>query len=200
MEQILTPLQQFQKAHFNHLGLPLDIDDVLGPETRWAKNVATLSMARREPIYEGRKFLGLKEFPPGSNDDPKGIIDGWLKRCQAPEGEPWCASALSAWLSVSVLVKIPGAQNLGRHFPAVTEPFAGDIYWFPTGTQGHGHCGLVVGVSALEVMGYEGNSNNMCACVRRRRSGLRFARPFPDLIGVCPGVIDDVPLAGGGTR
>lgn len=198
----LTALQQFQRTHFNHLGVPLDVDDILGPETRWAKDVDSILLARQQVIFEGRKFLGLVEYPPRSNSDPKGVIKGWLERAGAEPGQAWCASALSAWLSVAtpMPIKIPGAQNIGRHFPAVSIPFAGDIYWFPTDDQGHGHCGLVVGVGPLEIMGYEGNSDNKCACVRRRRSGLRFARVFADMTGTCPRVIGDVPLAGGGTR
>lgn len=199
----VVDIKAFQKGHFNHLGLLLDDDGVIGPETRWAIDFMTLSIERRLLIAEAQKFIGLVEFPPGSNDDPKGIIDGWLKACHAKEGDPWCASALSAWISVVRPVHIAGAIRLGENFTPVPKPWAGDIFWYPTNAKGNGHVGLIIGVGASEVMTIEGNCNNACRCVRRPMAGLRFSRIFEDTLGICPKIIvdDDVPLLlGGGTR
>jgi hypothetical protein len=200
--RLLTQLEQFQDTHFNHVGLRLVVDNDMGPETKWAMAAATLSTPRRAAITEAQKYRGLIEYPPRSNTDPKGIIQGWLERAGAEPGMAWCASALSAWLSAGLAtpVKIPGALNLGHHFPLTTTPWAGDIYWFATDDQGHGHCGLVIGVGPKEVMGIEGNSNNAWACVRRPRERLSFSRTFSETLGTCPGVIAAVPMAGGGTR
>lgn len=200
--QTPTETEKFQgnPLHLNHLGHRLSVDNVIGPETRWSMDFETLSSERRQVIREAQKYLGLKEDPPRSNSDPAGIIKGWLERCGAPEGEAWCASGLCAWLSVIMELRIPGALNLGRHFPMTLTPWAADIYSFPTNDKGNGHCGLVIGVGLKEIMGIEGNSNNEVACVRRARAGLRFGRTFDETLGTCPKVILEVPLAGGGTR
>jgi hypothetical protein len=198
--QTLTEIERFQSTHFNHLGHRLDVDDDIGPETRWSMDFETLSSERRLVGREAQKFLGLKEFPPHSNLDPQGIIKAWVERCGAQPGEPWCASGLCAWLSVVMELRIPGALNLGRHFPETTTPWACDIYTFPTNAKGNGHCGLVIGVGLKEIMGIEANSNDEVACVRRARMGLRFGRTFDETLGTCPKVILEVPLAGGGTR
>lgn len=201
--QPITDIREFQRHNFNHLGKPLEVDGVLGPETRWSMNFLTLSSERRAVIREGQKYIGLVEIPPGSNDDPEGIIDGWLKTCGAKEGDPWCASSASCWLSVSTPVRIPGAIRLGRHFPPTDNPWVGDLFWYPTNNKGNGHVGLILGVGSTEVMTLEGNCNNMCQVVRRPRVGLNFSRAFDDTLGTCPKVIisKKVPLLlGGGTR
>lgn len=194
---------EFQKENYNHLGKKLKQDGVLGPQTRWAMDMASLSHERRLVWGAARPHIGLTEEPFGSNDEPTGTIDGWLKRAHAPEGEPWCASAASAWLSVVVPVAIAGAIRLGKKFPAVDKPWALDLFWYPTDDKGHGHVGLVIGVGATEVMTLEGNCRNCVMVARRPIAGLNFSRTFDETIGTCPKVILDknVPLIiGGGMR
>jgi CHAP domain len=189
-------LASFQQSHRNHLGLPLKVDGELGAQTQWAIDFATLSRARQAVIVTAQTFLGLEESPPGSNDDPSGAIRDWLSRCSASPGEPWCAAFASRCLG---FVRIPSAQRLGKAFPAVKAPSAGDVMWYPT-TGDKGHCGIVIGVSEAEVMTIEGNSGNAVRCVRRGRPGLFFARTLLDASGTCPGVVPAVALAGGATR
>lgn len=199
----VVDIAAFQRSHFNHLGILLDDDGVVGPETRWALDVASLSFERRTVIAEAQKYIGLTEQPIGSNDEPTGTIDGWLKTCRAKEGDPWCASACSCWLSVVQPVRIAGAIKLGQHFPPTNNPWAGDLFWYPTNSKGNGHVGLIIGVGSTEVMTLEGNCNNKCQVVRRPRVGLRFSRTFDETLGICPKVIlnGTVPLlVGGGTR
>lgn len=202
----LTELQRFQSTHRNHLGLPLDVDNVLGPETRWAKDFETLCIERRTVIEAAQPFIyphgpkALIEKPFGSNDEPTGTIDRWLKASHAQEGDPWCAASVSEWLSTVIPVRIAGAVRLGKHFPVTATPWAGDIGWYPTNTKGNGHVFLVIGVDSHWVMSIEGNCDHACRCVRRPRVGLRFARTFEDVSGICPKVILSVPLAGSGTR
>lgn len=196
-------VREFQENHLNHLGKKLEVDGAIGPETRWAMDVASLSSERRLVLAAAQQYIGLVEDPIGSNDDPKGIIDGWLKAAGAREGDPWCASAASAWLSVATPIRIAGAIRLGKHFPATDSPWALDLFWYPTDAKGHGHVGLIIGVGAIEVMTLEGNCNNGVRVVRRPRAGLRFARTFDETLGTCPKVIlnGTVPLlTGGGTR
>jgi hypothetical protein len=198
----MTPQQveAFQERHLNHLGAPLEVDGNIGPETQWSLDIDTLSAARRAIIREAQCWIGLTENPVGSNEDPAGTIRGWLTRCGAHPREPWCASFLSHCIGT---VKIAGAQALGKHFPPTPLPVAGDIFWYPTGAAGSwtGHCGLVIGVSAMEVMTLEGNCDNAVRCVRRNRfAKLRYSCVIRDTSGTHPGVVPSVPPAPGGTR
>jgi hypothetical protein len=186
----LADVRAFQRTHLSHIGKPLRVDGDVGAQTVWALDFDTISPARRAIIQSAQVWIGLSESPPGSNDDPAGTIRGWLTRCGARPGDPWCASFVSKCIGT---VAIPGAQVLGRHFPAVTMPFAGDIFWFPTSPV-FGHCGIVIGVGAHEVMTLEGNCQNAVQCVRRARDQLRFSRVIADASGTCPGVVPTAPF------
>lgn len=205
---MMTPddVRAFQRGHANHLGQPLRVDGDIGPQTEWALDFTTLCAARRQIVRAGQGFLGLCEDPPGSNDDPSGVIRSWLARCGAQTHDPWCAAFASWCLSqgVAQAIRQASAQSLGKHFPPTTQPVAGDIFWYPTGLI-TGHVGLVAGVSPLEVMTLEGNCANAVRCVRRPRvladgTSLRFARTVEDVSGTHPGVVPSVLLAPGGTR
>lgn len=208
----MTPSEvaAFQRAHKNHLGRPLRVDGDFGPQTEWAADFETICQARRSFILAAQPFIGsLAEVPPGSNDDPEGFIRSCLLRCGAKPRDPWCAAFMCWCLSRGLAqpVRIAGAQALGKHFPATTQPFVGDLFWYPTGHEGSwtGHVGLVVGVSALEIMAFEGNCANAARCTRRPRVAaggprLRFARTVEDTSGTCPGIVPTVDLAPGGTR
>lgn len=199
----MTPdqIQEFQRTHRNHLGEPLAVDGVVGPQTEWAQDVETLCRARREIIRTAQGYIGLAEDPPGSNDDPSHIIRSWLARCFASAGDPWCAAFASFCLSagLSTPMRMAGAQALGKRFPATTQPLAGDLFWYPTGPV-RGHVGLVLGVAPLEVMTVEGNCNNAVRCTRRDRAALRFSRTVDDVSGTSPGVVPSVPPAPKQTR
>lgn len=198
----MTPaqLEAFQRTHRNHLGRKLLVDGIQGPETEWALDFETIALPRRAIVAVGQTYLGLEELPLGSNGEPTGTIQGWLERCGARPGDPWCAAFASHCLGVR---RIAGAQRLGRSFPATTEPWPGDVMWYPT-TGEQGHCGIVIGVGAVEVMTLEGNLRHGVRCVRRPRAGLRFARTVIDTEGTCPGVVPSVTLVLGagaqGTR
>lgn len=189
-------VEAFQRGRLNHLGKPLKVDGDCGPETEWARDFATLCAERRSIVRAAQMFLRLTEHPVGSNGDPAGIIQGWLEQCGARPGDPWCAAFLSHCLGT---VRFPGAQALGKHFPPTDSPLPADIMWYPTVGR-RGHCGLVIGVSALEVMTIEGNLRHAVRCARRDRQGLRFSRTVEDTEGTCPGVVPAVPVAKGGTR
>lgn len=191
----------YQAAHKNHLGQPLRIDGILGPQTRWALDFETICDGRQRIIERAQKYIGLTEDPPGSNDDPLGLIRTWLGRCGAGLGDPWCAAFASHCLSVATprLVRCAGAQALGKLFPPTDEPRPADLFWFPTGGA-RGHVGLVLGVSETEIMTLEGNCLNAVRAARRDASGLRFSRTIEDTSGKVPGVVPSVPAAPGGTR
>lgn len=204
----MTPEQvrEFQRGHKNHLGKPLRVDGDLGPQTEWALDFSTICQARRTIVAAAQGFLDLAEVPPGSNDDPGGIIRSWLLRCGAKLHDPWCA-AFASWCvsqGVAQAIRQASAQSLGRHFPATALPMTGDLYWYPTGPSS-GHVGIALGFDPGEVMGIEGNCANACRCVRRPRiladgTPLRFSRTVEDTSGTHPGVVPSVPLAPGGTR
>ena len=199
-------VREFQAQHSNHLGQPLAVDGIRGPQTEWAMAVARLGPRRRTAIRAACSYVGLAEKPLGSNDDPKGVIAGWLRAAGAPPKQPWCAAALSAWLELPLTKRSASAQALGRAFPAC-DPYAGAIMWYPTGSW-QGHCGLVIGYDANSrtVMTVEGNLDNAVRVVRRdaAASGIRFSDPFEEAVWPAP-VINSVPFrvtraALGGTR
>jgi hypothetical protein len=201
----MTPaqLEAFQRTHRNHLGLPLRVDGVQGPQTEFALDFETLCAGRRQIIVVAWNYLGLEEEPPGSNDEPSGTIRAWLERCGARRGDPWCAAFVSHCLSAALPepVRIAGAQRLGKSLPATSQPFTADVFWYPTPSPpGSGHTGLVLGVSATEVMTLEGNQRHAVRCLRRPRAELRFARVPLGTEGTCPGVVPSVPAADGSTR
>lgn len=194
----MTPaaVLEFQTKHLNHLGRALGRDGVRGPETEWSLAFDTCSAQRRAIVRVAQAFIGLEEFPLGSNTDPAGTIRDWLLNVGAHARDPWCAAFASHCLGTA---RIAGAQALGRHFPVTSVPYPGDILWYPTDAI-HGHCGLVIGLSASEVMSIEGNCQNAVRCVRRLRSSVRFSRTVTDAVGTCPGVVPSVPWAPGATR
>lgn len=205
MELGEAEIRAFQAVHRNHLGKPLRVDGILDPETQWALEFQTLPEERRKEIEYAQLYLGLVEDPPGSNDDDRGIIRGWLRACAAPLKSAYCSAFASACLSAGgVEVRIAGAQSLGKSLEPTNTPVAGDVLWFPTnGWQGH--IEIVIGRGATEVMTIGGNVRDGVRCVRRPRQGARFGRaPYP--IGahtVCPGVLGSVQLlaiAAAGTR
>lgn len=195
----MKDLQEFQRTNLNHLGKPLKVDGVQGPETEWALDFGTLCIARRSAVCTAQSHIGLTEDPPASNKDPGGFIRRWLARCGVKEPAPWCAAFASWCLGDGIW--IAGAQALGKHYPSTLRPLCGDLMWYPTDAKkGLGHCGIVIGVSANEVMTIEGNCDNAVRCVRRPRAGLRFSRVFEDTSGTSPGVVATVQLAPGATR
>ena len=199
-------VEAFQRAHRNHLGQALKVDGDLGPQTRWARDFATICHARQSIVLTAQPFIGLCEVPPGSNSDPDGLILAWLRRCWAKPHDPWCAAFVSWCLSQGVprAIRQGGAQALGRMFPETQSPMAGDLFWYPTG-QSTGHVGIVSGSGAIEIMSLEGNCDNAVRCARRFRVApggprLRFSRTVEDVSGTPPGVVPSVLWAPGGTR
>jgi hypothetical protein len=184
-------VRTFQRSAWDHLGAPLKVDGQLGPKTNWALAICTLSSARVAIISRAQGELGLEEVA-GTNRHPN--IDAWLRRCGAPLGSPWCAAFASWCISAGTdVVAVAGAINLGKRFPATENPIPGDMFWYPTDREGHGHCGIVIGATLSEVMCIEGNQRNAVRCTRRSRDSLHFSRTAPvspgaSLAGIPPGV------------
>jgi hypothetical protein len=193
----VTPdqLLAFQACNRNHIGVPLKADGIQGPETEWSLDFATICRERRAIVLTAQTLLGIEEAPLGSNDEPSGALRRWLERCGAKRGDPWCA----AFASRCIGARIASAQALGKAYPATSQPWPGDVMWFPT-DGAHGHCGIVIGVDASEVMTIEGNLRHGVRVARRPRTGLRFSRVVDDQSGTCPGVVPSVLPAHGGTR
>jgi CHAP domain-containing protein len=183
-------IRRFQSANSNHRGDPLNVDGVLGPETRWAMAVDGLPPDRKEFVLTACDCVGFVEDPIGSNDDPNGWIRGLLARCGVPADLAWCA-AFASWVVRGP--KIAGAQRLGQHYPKTMNPTAGDLMWFATGPI-TGHCGIVIGVSLTEVMTVEGNLDNRVQCVRRPRMHCNFGVTCDEKAEPPPIVVFGVPL------
>lgn len=196
MDLILTQTPQqiraFQREHRDWNGKALVVDGDVGPRTAWAWAVSELEPRRRRAVRRVCNWVGLVEQP-GNRGKP---VDDWVSRCGVELGSPWCAAFASYGLSVDGAepVAIAGAVNLGRRYPAVLPGApvqAGDLVWFPTDTQGHGHCGLAIsGVwehpdhPGLEVLAtVEGNLGNRVQAVYRIRSEVHVSRPFAGELG-----------------
>jgi hypothetical protein len=173
-------VRAFQLEHSNHLGKPLKVDGDLGPQTQWAIDLNSLHPKRKAIVLKALSFIGIVEE--GVNRHP--LIDRWLKDCGVGVGQPWCAAMASACLGS---VAIASAQILGKRFPPTVDPFPGDLMWYPTGAW-QGHCGIVIGVSASEVMTVEGNLRNACRVARRARNQVNISRTCQDNSGTCPGI------------
>jgi uncharacterized protein (TIGR02594 family) len=182
-------LREFQRAHVDPFGKPLTPDGVNGPKTQWALDLFSCSPRRRAIVARAQSALGVTEEPPGSNRGPR--IDEWLQRCHVSTGQPWCA-AFASWCLDTVA--IAGALALGDHFLRTASPLPGDVMCFPTG-GGKGHCGIVLGVSAHEVMTIEGNCSDAVRVVRRARDLVRFASTGDDEMPLaCPASVVSVPF------
>lgn len=192
---------RFQTLHKNHLGERLELDGVKGPQTRWALAFASQDELRQLIVRRAQADLGVQEIG-GANHDRDGKIAFWLRRCGVGPGLAWCAAFASWCVTAAEPVAIAGAVALGRKFPVTLEPYPGDLMWYPTDDKGHGHIGIVTGVTLSEVMTIEGNQRNAVRCVRRDRSAVRFSRiPLPttgELPGIPPGVpfVETAGLAG----
>ncbi len=183
-------LAEFQRAHVDMLGVPLNPDGVQGPKTQWALDLFSCSPRRRAIVARAQSALGVTEDPPGSNRGHR--IDEWLQRCHASTGQPWCA-AFASWCLDTVA--IAGALALGNSFPppSVVAVRPGDVMFFATG-GGKGHCGIVVGLGLHEVMTIEGNCQDAVRCVRRARDLVHFGSTGQDTAGTCPSSVVSVPF------
>lgn len=190
----MTPAQieAFQACHRNHLGEPLDVDGVIGPETAWALAIEDLGHKRNAIVNFHLDHVG-RVSENGDNRHPE--IDRWLLRCGVPVGLAWCAAYVSAAVSAAQGMNLHEASvaRLSKLLPHTDCPQPGDIgYWL--NADGTGHCFLVIGVGPTTVMTGEGNQRNGCRTLRRVRSQLRFLQTVPTA-GVLP-----VEFATGGTR
>lgn len=181
-------LREFQRAHLDPFGRPLTPDGLNGPKTQWALDLFSCSPRRRAVVARAQSALGITEDPPGSNRGPR--IDQWLQRCHVSTGQPWCA-AFASWCLDTVA--IAGALALGERFHPTAFPYPGDVMFFSTG-GGKGHCGIVVGVGAHEVMTIEGNCGDAVRCVRRARDLVRLASTESDVSGNCPASLATAPF------
>jgi hypothetical protein len=179
-------IKQFQRDNFNHLGLPLSVDGIAGPETQWALSLYTIHRLRREIILCACSFVDrVEESPKGSNRNP--WIDSALRRCGAAPGSKWCAAGLSLWISQPGLTEVREASvdGIARVLPRVTEMQAADAWVIKR--NGISHCGLAIGFSPDEVMSVEGNQNDGVHVTVRPQSDITsFHRtvPAPSIPGV----------------
>lgn len=148
---------------------------------------------RAEIVARARLHVGHRET--ANNDSP--LIRPWLRRCGVNAPSAWCA-AFASWCveerdealafaqGRSVVVACAGALRLGRMFLATRAPQPGDLMFFATDDEGHGHVGIVVAGDADTVLCIEGNSANMVRFVRRLRSEVLFASTRDEVLALPP--------------
>lgn len=206
----MTPLEQFQQCHLNHLGQRLAVDNAVGPETRWAQTMADQHPFRRQVVERALLHIGIAEEPLGSNRGA--LIDHWLKRCGvripidpkewAPENA-WCAAFVSYCLSVPGYdeVKLARVIDLVAKYPAIPfeQTLPGDLGYLINPDGRTGHIWLLTGRDNVkrETMQVEGNTGNIVACTRRHGS-YQYLRTMT--LPTMPGIPGKLPLAGSQTR
>lgn len=182
--------------HINPFGRLLKADGLLGQETAWSLAFATMALGRQAAVRRALAHYGLVESAP--NEDPSGIIRGWLKAAGAQPGDPWCASFASDCLGG---YRSASAVTLGKHYPVVAFELAlpADLLWFPTDEHGHGHVEMVLGTDRARrlAMTVGGNVANGVRLSLRPADRVNFSRTVNDSRGTCPGILfghADVPL------
>ncbi len=148
-------------------------------------------MTRAQIVARARLHIGHRETAP--NDSV--LIRAWLRRCGVGAPAAWCA-AFASWCVFDrpspphsgriVEIVQPGALKLGRMFDATRAPQPGDLMFFATDGEGHGHIGIVVAGDAETVLCIEGNSDNGIRFVRRLRSEVLFASTRDEVLALPP--------------
>ncbi len=124
---------------------------------------------RAEIVERAKQHVGHRET--AENDSP--LIREWLARCGIHKPSAWCAAFASWCLEDAALA---GALKLGHAYHETAFPQPGDLMWFPTDDDGHGHIGIVIDVSGREALCIEGNSENSVRYTRRLIEQVRFSR------------------------
>lgn len=149
-------------------------------------------MTVNELIAIAKNEIGVKEYPPGSNQVK---YNNWMYGRNA--SEPWCASFVAWCFKGSGLVpKTASCLNMLEWFERrgqiVKEPKPGDIVFFHYSTNARrtNHVGIVVGVDGKIIKTIEGNtsvsSNDNGGCVMaryRNKNIVAYARPKYDDAG-----------------
>ncbi len=117
--------------------------------------------ARLVALDYARKYVGVKETPPGSNDGP--LIRKWLKAAGINRPAPWCMAFLHAMFKLAD-VTLGGGASVGffeewavQHGELIVRrPFAGDVVCYRWGSDDWpDHIGIVEKVLALRWRGKE---------------------------------------------
>lgn len=156
-------------------------------------------MTVNELIAIAKAEIGVKEYPPGSNQVK---YNNWMYGRNA--SEPWCASFV-AWCfkGTGLVPKTASCLNMLEWFERrgqiVKEPKPGDIVFFHYSTNARrtNHVGIVVGVDGKIIKTIEGNtsvsSNDSGGCVMsrsRNKNIVAYARPKYSDNGTTPSIIN----------
>lgn len=141
-------------------------------------------MKRDELIHTMESFIGVKEYPPGSNLTAVGVEFGW-------NGVAWCAETVScACKRLGFPLHEAAVINIERHGKAghwgmgwSNVPIRGAAVCFDFGGRGNWadmHTGLVTDVlSSTRFRTIEGNYQNRCDRVLRDTKFVRGFATFP---------------------
>lgn len=134
-----------------------------------------------QALDEFRGLIGVTERPLGSNNAPP--VTDW-----SGMQDKWCAMACSyvlsrvgiplrIWLCQSIMDMARASQ--GGWSWTTTEPQPGDLVLFQWDTGPSDHIGMVESVRPDAIVAIEGNYQDKCARVVRKRGGsiLGYARP-----------------------
>ena len=159
-------------------------------------------MTANELIAIAKAEIGVKEYPPGSNQVK---YNNWMYGRNA--SEPWCASFVSwCFKGTGLVPKTASCLNMLEWFERrgqiVKEPKPGDIVFFkyPTNKRRTNHVGIVVAASGKIINTIEGNTSSgstgsqdnggMVAQRNRYQNIVAYARPKYSDNGTTPSIIN----------
>lgn len=213
-DETMNAVESFQREHLNHLGKRLGVDGIVGPQTKWAMDIANQYPFRRQVVERALVHVGIGEEPLGSNRGP--LIDHWLRRCNIwvpKDSRPmpqnaWCAAFASYCLSVPghESVRLALVRDLVKKYPEIPfeETLPGDLGFLlkedgdDNPNNDMGHVWVLTGRddAARQTMQIEGNTGHRVAVTRR--GVYRYLRTMTP--PVMPGIPNGVALAGNQTR
>lgn len=118
--------------------------------------------ARLRALDRARRYVGVRERPPGSNSGP--FIDGWLRGAGARPGQPWCMAFVHAMYDAEG-VTLGGWAGVGNFrgwayehgyllVPPHERPLRGDLVCYEwNGDDWPDHIGFVEKVLAVRWKG-----------------------------------------------
>lgn len=161
---------------------------------------------RKDLVTYAKRYIGVREEPPGSNLGPRGgryarIIEKWQRWCNGLTGYPWCAAFVCGMVQELYKLKVPEprAASVGffegwaaRIGAIVKRPLAGDIVTYRWDSDDWpDHVGFVDKVLAVRWVGgrfvgtirtIEGNVGGQVKVCYRSARRCKFIRLNPKML------------------
>lgn len=165
----------------DYLGVPLRADGDLGPKTRWAMYLDTLSPWRQSAVRAFLTLRGLRE----QGDNRGTLPDFVLRLAGTAPGQSWCAATYSWALWVAGLCQRtgfhPNASVLALRGALRPVPFEqvqpGDFASLVHPDGVHGHGGMVLWPGVDWVASIDANISDQVDVIRYRATDRQYFSP-----------------------